>query len=275
MKRIRKLWICCIACFAYLLSCPMEARAELQPFYNLLVTIDRAADEGFNEKIEIYVTKNGEYYGDWDLNRYNNYLYQTAVQTGTYCFYARVRYDQTGTYQMEPEYQSLKISDIDYKEVHTVIFHVSGGQNLNEGDEGELHVNEAQEPQNPDNVYTIDRIDELREMQESAEAEASRAFQENEQWEHQNNFLAQNGIENQSGLAGSAASILEGHSYPEDESITEEAHLTDDPKQETEPYIESEGEEDGKGINIVSIAFIVLIVIVGAIGIKTALKRRE
>ena len=61
-----------------------DSFADMQPFYNLSVTIDRANEDGFNEKIEVYVEKDGQYYGDFDLNQSNQYLYKTELQTGRY-----------------------------------------------------------------------------------------------------------------------------------------------------------------------------------------------
>lgn len=52
--------------------------------------------------------KDGQYFDDYDLNRSNSYCYQREMKTGEYRLYARVRYDQSGDYQVEPEYLGFK-----------------------------------------------------------------------------------------------------------------------------------------------------------------------
>lgn len=259
---------------------PMEAHAELQKFYNLSITIDRASEDGFNEKIEVYVEKNGEYYGDYDLNQFNEYLYKTDARPGTYKLWARVRYDQSGTYQVEPEAQELVIGDLDYKDMHTVTFQIIGGVSADDEDE-DVHVIEETEPLDPNNVYSMDRIDELRAMQESAEAEASKAFQENEKWEQENNFIAKNGITDQGVPAESSDSVLPDHYYPdesEQNEVSTEAFSSEEAletEQETEVVIldtaENKSEKSSKKYALILIPLIVF----GAVGLRIHFKKKN
>lgn len=101
----------------------MVGKAEMQPFYNFEVTVDRAEDDQFNEKIEVYVEKDGQYFDDCDLNRSNSYCYQREMKTGEYRLYARVRYDQSGDYQVEPEYLDLKLEGRIIRNASRSIFH--------------------------------------------------------------------------------------------------------------------------------------------------------
>ena len=54
---------------------PMVGKAEMQPFYNFEVTVDRAEDDQFNEKIEVYVEKDGQYFDDYDFYENHKSLY--------------------------------------------------------------------------------------------------------------------------------------------------------------------------------------------------------
>lgn len=214
-----------------------QSYAEIQPFYNLAVTIDRANDDRFNEKIEVYVEKNGEYYADYDLNQINQYLYKTEVGAGVYRFYARVRYDEIGTYEVEPEINELTIGDLDYKDLHTVQFKITSSSSEEEEIE-DISTIEAGPTLDENHVYTIDQIEELRAMQESFNEKADEAFRENERWEQQNNFLATHGIANPGVAAESTGSILPDHYYPDEDSPLTVVNTVE----ETESTGENEGE---------------------------------
>lgn len=217
----------------------ITGRAEIQPFYNFSVTIDRAEDVRFNEKLEIYVEKDGVYYADYDLGKINQYQYQTELERGEYRVYARVRYDDIGTYRIEPEYQDVKIGDLDYKEMHSITFRVIGGISLDEGHEDEM---EEIDSEIQGEVYTMDQIEELKRIQEEARTAASKAFQENEEWERNHNFLSRHGIENPD--FSWEEKVLPDHSYPDMETERTEKE-TEKEIVEPEPA-ESEKNEEGE-----------------------------
>lgn len=239
MGKRKKVLLCSILVLAYLRPNLMTVKAELEKFNNFTVTIDRVSDDIFNEKIEVYVEKNEEYFGDYDLNRYNDYCYKTELGTGSYRIYARVRYDQGGIYTVEPQYQDIVVKNSEYQDMHTVIFSVSGGES-DESEEHEYGNEGGKEPEISSDIYTIERIDELRVMQESAREQAEQAFEENEKWERDNNFLTQKGVAE---LEGS------GHVYPtepessERESLKETENLKIMTESETEPPDDSENKE--------------------------------
>lgn len=232
-------------CFGLLAACflPITVWAEMQPFYNFSVTIDRAEDEQFNEKIEVYIEKDGQFYADYDLSRINQYLYSTELGTGSYRLYARVRYDSTETYRVEPEYQDLEITNQGYKDMHMVMFKITGGTVLDEAEHMHEHGLEEAESLNEEEVYTIDRIDELKKIQDDARIEASKAFQENEDWEKKHNFLARNGIEDPAiSLEQKKGAILPDHSYPEDETDETEIIIENVPQTSMEVKVNVESE---------------------------------
>ena len=252
-----------------------DSFADMQPFYNLSVTIDRANEDGFNEKIEVYVEKDGQYYGDFDLNQSNQYLYKTELQTGRYRLFARVRYDETKTYQVEPEYQDLEMTDLAHKEMHEIVFRIKGGA-VPEQD-SESHEIEEQAPIS-DNVYTMDRIDELREIQKAGQEQASSAFRENEEWERNNNFLAQNNVADQAVPYESTGHTLPDHSYPEEEtesSTLEESTTLKESETSTEKEQENVQEETlPSGLKIIKVVLAVLSVILVVIAGILVYRRR-
>lgn len=252
-----------------------DSYAEMQPFYNLSVTIDRANEDGFNEKIEVYVTKDGEYYGDYDLNRSNQYRYNTEIGSGVYRLFARVRYDQDQTYQVEPAYQELVMKDIEYNDKHKVIFSVNGGFLP----EGEPHKVEQEEPLDPDNVYTMDRIDELRLIQESVQDQASQAFYDNEKWEQKHNFLAQNGILNPGITAERAGTQLLSHYYPGVEPATKSEATNIRSQAETATQKTESANQSNQNVvsgekasEIRSLLLLILVILFGTAGIGVYLK---
>lgn len=214
----------------------IRAYADLQPFYNFSVTV--STEDDFNEKIEVYVAKNGEFYGDYDLNQSNQYLYKTELEAGTYEVYARVRYDQDHVYQVSPESLKISIGDIDYKDMHEAVFQISGMEESGEGHEFQEYV-----PSDGETVYSAGQMDELRNIQESARKEGERAFLGVEEWERENSFLAQNGIDASEIPNGNRAPHIPQHSYPQDETQNEQM-IPDIPEQETE--ISQEETVDGQ-----------------------------
>lgn len=187
----------------------MTSLADIEPFYNFSVAIDQP--DKLNEKIEIYVEKNGEYYGDYDLNINNSYQYKQELPVGNYRIYARVRYDADGIYQINPEYQELEITVDNYNKLNDVVFKIIGGSIEEDGETWDYGVMD-QSPINPENVYSLDRIDELRKVQQEGRERAYQALLENEEWESTHNFLAQKEIEE---------TQLADHYYPEIEDMTE------------------------------------------------------
>lgn len=213
---------------------PLIVKAEMQPFYNFEVTIDRAEEDQFNEKIEVYVEKDGQYYGDYDLNRSNSYCYRKEMETGEYRLYARVRYDQSGDYEIDPEYQDLKIGGTDYEEMHRAVFSVRGGEIQEIHDmieESEYKVPADQE------VYTMDRLEELKEIQEDTEKQVEKAFYANEQWEREHSFLAQHHISDPNIADRNENAGLSSHYYPDREDMSQE-RLEESEELEKENIIE-------------------------------------
>lgn len=221
---------------------PMVGKAEMQPFYNFEVTIDRAEDDQFNEKIEVYVEKGGQYFDDYDLNRSNSYCYRREMKTGEYRLYARVRYDQSGDYQVEPEYLDLKIGGTDYREMHRTVFFIHGGEVQDEDDHETVAMDGTDTTLNGE-VYTIERMDELKQMQTEIERQVQNAFQANEQWEREHNFLAQHQVSDPNVADWKDTAGLSQHYYPDQEDMSEGSR-EESVLQESEATLEETGDRE-------------------------------
>ncbi|MCC8027684.1 MAG: hypothetical protein LIP16_20560 [Clostridium sp.] len=55
----------------------------------------------WNEIVEVYCTKDGVFYGDYDLSQVNDYKYNLFLMPGNYKFISRVRYDRLGLYYLD------------------------------------------------------------------------------------------------------------------------------------------------------------------------------
>ena len=245
---------------------PLPVHAEPEKFYNVEITIDRADDDQFYEKIEVYVERNGEYYADYDLNRDNHYTYQADWKPGEYQVSARVRYDQLGTYTVTPECQSFTMTATEYKDMHTALFFVTGGTDPDEGHE----LQESTETS--DQVYTMDQIEELYEMQDEYQSQAANEMQENDKWEQEHSFLARNQIADRNDTADNLKDRTPEHVYPEEseisttnESENEKSFLEQEEKQESNGVVQSDDPAVEKGHPWFVSAILIIVLLVGVL----------
>ena len=246
----------------------MEVYADLEPFYNLSVSVSSELDRPLNEKIEVYVEKDGKYYGDFDLNQVNDYCYQTEAETGIYRLYARVRYDRRGDYQISPSWQDITIEVQTYKSMHSAVFYHQGKNGEMQAEEDSHTLNEYV-PSAHEKVYTIDEIDELRNIQEQSQKEGEEALKELDEWEQENNFLTQHGISDPA-VRGKEQSSLPKHSYPSDldEIQEKEIHEQAQETKESEEHqkitqesviTEEEPEEEKTNLMLVMVSLIIIL----------------
>lgn len=162
------------------------------------------------------------------------------MKTGEYRLYARVRYDQSGDYQVEPEYLDLKIGGTDYREMHRTVFFIHGGEVQ---DDHETTAMDGTDTTINGEVYTLDRMDELKRMQTEAEKQVQDAFQANEQWEREHNFLAQHQVSDPNVEDWKDTAGLSQHYYPDQEDMSEESR-EEIMQQESEATLEETGDRE-------------------------------
>lgn len=104
--------------------------------------------------------------------------------------------------------------------MHRAVFFIHGGEV--QDDHETVAMDETDITTNGE-VYTIDRMDELKRMQTEAERQVQDAFQANEQWEREHNFLAQHQVSDPNVVDWKDTAGLSQHYYPDQEDMSEES----------------------------------------------------
>lgn len=241
-----------------LTSHQMMSYAGLIKEKNLTVRLDNTAEEleYLNEKIEVYITRNGKYYLDIELNTSNEYNYRTALDKGYYKFFARVKYDQNEVYAIEVLNNELEINHTNSIKNNIVNIKI---KNVDSADD--FHFGVAEGPVESSILeYSADDMDKLKEVQKEWEEEMQKSIDALNAWEEENSFLTKFGTESDMG---------EAHYYPDTEdNVYEETRTSDEEKStqmsQTKPA-QTEAEETSKetlGNIRVGLAVIIIIIVI-------------
>ncbi|MBS6953502.1 MAG: hypothetical protein KH230_09735 [Enterocloster asparagiformis] len=134
---------------------------EEEAISNFAITLYTSGIDYFDEVIEVYCTKDGQFYGDFDLSPINDYTYRQLLLPGRYVMKCRVRYDRYQLYCLDRTELYFEIDEANIREHMQQVVNVT---------------------QNPNFINTGNK--------DANEEDLESAFYDIEKWDREHSFLA-------------------------------------------------------------------------------------